>query len=293
MRQLALIGFIGLLASCGGKQTTGGGGGATAQLSVKKVTLGTGVELEYAERGSPDGKPVVFLHGVYDSRHSFDRLLPLLPGNYHIFVIDLRGHGNSSKPDTGFAQSDFAGDVIAFLDAVKLDRVNLVGHSMGALIAHKIAIEHPERVDKLVLMAATPTLANKPGAAEAQKMLATLTDPIDVNFVREFVKGSFVKQPPDDFLQAQVAESMKIPAKVWKQVLGAAIAEDHSKDLSKIKAKTLLLWGDQDPLFDRNDQKVLDDAIPDSTLTIFPGVGHNVPSEEPEKAASAIDAFLR
>jgi len=287
---------IGLLTACGGKQKTdtGGAGGSAAQqdVVVKKVTLSTGVEMEYGERGAAGGKPVLLIHGIYDSRHAYDLLIPQLPASWHIYAIDLRGHGGSSRPDTGYTQGDFAGDVVAFLDAMKETKVNVIGHSMGALVAHKVAIEHPERVDNLVLLGGAPTLAGKPGPVEAAGMFATFKDPVDPNFVNEFVRSSFVKTPSEDFMKLAVAEAAKIPAKVWSQVIAEGIKEDHVKALSQVKAHTLLIWGDKDPVFDRNDQKVLDEGIPDSTLIIYPGVGHGVPSEEPAKTAHDIVEFL-
>jgi non-heme chloroperoxidase len=266
---------------------------AKVEPTVKKAKLKKDIELEYAELGAAGGTPVLMIHGVFDSRHAFDLMLPHVPPTWHVYIPDLRGHGNSTKPDKGYAQADLVGDLVAFLDSVGEKKVHVVGHSMGALIAHKLAIEHPDRVDRLVLVAATPTMKGKPGPAEGQKMFATFKDPVDPGFVGEFVKSSFVKPVPDDFMQAQVAETSKIPAKVWNQVFAGAIAEDHSKKLGSIKAKTLILWGDKDVLFDAADQKVLDEQIPDSTLKTYAGVGHNIPSENAEEAAKDIAEFLK
>src|SRR5262245_28061969 len=95
-------------------QTLQSGGGRHPEreaASLRRVALSTGVELEYLEQGSPNGIPVVFLHGFTDSHRSFDRNLPSFPRRFHVFALDQRGHGNSSKPECCYAQADFAADV--------------------------------------------------------------------------------------------------------------------------------------------------------------------------------------
>ncbi|HTV21071.1 MAG TPA: alpha/beta fold hydrolase, partial [Polyangiaceae bacterium] len=82
----------------------GGGHHGDAAPSLHRVQLSTGVELEYLEQGAPNGTPVVFLHGFTDSHRSFDRNLPSFPRRFHVFALDQRGHGNSSKPECCYAQ---------------------------------------------------------------------------------------------------------------------------------------------------------------------------------------------
>ena len=87
-------------------------------MTVARLNLATGVTLEYVERGDPDGTPVIFLHGVTDSWRSFEHVLPHLPPSIRAIAITQRGHGDSSRPDAGYAYGDFAADVAALLDAV-------------------------------------------------------------------------------------------------------------------------------------------------------------------------------
>jgi pimeloyl-ACP methyl ester carboxylesterase len=111
--------------------------------------------IRYAEQGDPTGEPIVLLHGYTDSWYSFSRLLPLLrPGGYHIFAIDQRGHGCSERPSDGYTMDDFAADVDAFMEAVGVRRATFVGHSMGSMIARRVAEQYPHRVSRLVLIGA-------------------------------------------------------------------------------------------------------------------------------------------
>lgn len=109
--------------------------------------LANGLRLEYVEQGARGGMPVVLLHGVTDSWRSF---APLLPDWLHVFALTQRGHGDGAAAATHNG-ADFADDIVAFMDACGLERVVLVGHSMGASNAMRCAQRHPQRVLALVL----------------------------------------------------------------------------------------------------------------------------------------------
>ena len=100
----------------------------------KSASLATGVRISYVEQGDPDGMPVIFLHGVTDSWHSFAGVLPLLPPDIHAFALSQRGHGDSSRPASGYRLCDMADDLAAFLDVVQIPKAIIVGHSMGASV---------------------------------------------------------------------------------------------------------------------------------------------------------------
>src|SRR5687768_9683593 len=102
---------------------------------LERVALSTGVSLSYLAQGNPDGEPVIFIHGFTDSHRSFDLNLPRFPRSFRSYALDLRGHGDSDKPACCYEQSDFAADVVAFMDALGLERASLVGHSMGSFVA--------------------------------------------------------------------------------------------------------------------------------------------------------------
>src|SRR3712207_5267137 len=133
------------------------------QLRFGTTRLETGPRIHYAEQGDPDGDVLVFLHGYTDSWFSFSRLLPLLPERYRAYALSQRGHGDSERPADGYTVDNLAADVVAFLDAVGAARATVVGHSMGSIIARRVAETRPERVARLVLIGAvfTPMTANE------------------------------------------------------------------------------------------------------------------------------------
>jgi pimeloyl-ACP methyl ester carboxylesterase len=265
----------------------------SAAPQVKRIALSTGVTLNYLEQGAPYGAPVIFLHGFTASHRHFDLNLPIFPREFHVFALDLRGHGDSDKPDCCYSHADFVADVIAFMDALSLHCVSLVGHSMGSLIAHEIAVDYPDRVKKLVLMGSAPTAVGSPSTPPLQMLVAGLSDPIDPGFVRQFEKSIFYGPVPDSFIDTATAETLKIPAAIWKKVVAGITTEDHSAELPNIRAPTLLMWGDKDTIFSESDQEKLLALIPDSRLIVFPQTGHGLHVEHPRETVLDIAGFLR
>ena len=86
---------------------------------VKSVELPNRVKLQYVEQGDLASTPVLFLHGITDSWHSFEPVLPHLPASIRAFALSQRGHGDSDRPMSGYHPRDFAADVVAFMDAAQ------------------------------------------------------------------------------------------------------------------------------------------------------------------------------
>ncbi|MFJ7244924.1 alpha/beta fold hydrolase [Kitasatospora sp. NPDC098652] len=117
--------------------------------TVRTVEL-PGVTLAYRESGRPDGPPLVLLHALGERAADWEPVLPELAPDHHVYALDLRGHGDSGRT-ARYGLAEMREDVLAFLDALGLARVDLVGHSMGGVVAYLLAQAAPERVDRLVL----------------------------------------------------------------------------------------------------------------------------------------------
>ena len=177
---------------------------------------------------------------------SYSRVLPLPPPRYHAYGLDQRGHGDSERPDCCYTVEDFASDVVAFLDAVGAGRATLVGHSGSCLVARCVAEVLPERIARLVLIGAPGSLGDNEEGLELQTAVRGLQDPVPVEFVRE-LQGAAVHIPlPEPFFDGLIAESLKLPARVWKSTLDGLFAFDDAADLGRIVAPTLLIWGEWD-----------------------------------------------
>ncbi len=264
-----------------------------AKPVIKSAKLSTGVRLEYAEQGDPNGVPLVLLHGYGDSRRSYDLVLSRLPKSIHVYALTQRGHGDSEQPASGYNPRDYAADVAAFLDAVKLPKAVIVGHSLGSYIAQRFALDYPERVRGLVLIGSFVTVRGNSGVQELwDTTISKLPESVDSTFIREFQQSTFQKPIPLEFFETVVRESAKVPGRVWRAVMAELLKTDFSAELGRIKAPTLIVWGDKDSFFLRAEQERLAKAIANSKLVIYEGIGHCPNWESPERVAADLTTFV-
>ena len=247
--------------------------------------------MRYVERGAVDpSRVVIMLHGYTDSSYSFQSLMDRLDPTIQAIAIDQRGHGDSSKPGCCYAPQDFAADVVAFMDARQIKTATIVGHSMGGVIAQLVAIESPERVSGLVIVGSMPGFTN-PAVEGLLAAVKELNDPVDRRFAQEFQASTIHKPIDGDELEGYVDASMKVPARVWNDVLTQLLAVDLRGDLRTIRARTLILWGDKDGVSTREDQATLFREIPNATLKVYEAIGHAVHWEAPDRVAADLAAI--
>jgi non-heme chloroperoxidase len=257
----------------------------------KRVSLPGPVELPYVEQGDPGGATVVFLHAYADSWRSFGLVLGHLPRSVHALAPTQRGHGEASKPASGYRVEDFAGDLAAFLDALGIARAVLVASSSASFTVQRLAVDRPDRATGLVLIGAPWSLREKRPSLEFLDAVGALEDPVDPTFVREFVESTSSTRVPRGFLETMVAESLQVPARAWKGTLAGLIEAVPPAETASVAAPTLIVWGDRDELARREDQERLLAAIPGSRLLVYEGVGHIVHWEEPDRVARDVAAF--
>jgi non-heme chloroperoxidase len=258
--------------------------------------LSTGVRLHYTQRGNRGGDAIIFLHGYSDSWFSFSRVLPLLSPSYHAFALTQRGHGDSDKPESCYTPHDYAADVDAFMEAVGTDEATLVGASTGALFAQRVTLSYPRRVSRLILIASQTPARENEALSEFREEVRALQDPVPPEFVRGFQESTIYHPVPQHFLETAISESLKLPAHVWRDYLEQAVLSidrDYVVELGKINVPTLILWGEQDPLFPREEQERLAAAIPGATLKVYPESGHAAHWERPEWIVRDLETFMK
>ncbi len=233
------------------------------------------------------------LHGFTDSWFSFSRVLPLIDNKYRVYVLDQRGHGDSSRPVGGYAMEQFAADVLAFMDTMNIKQATIVGHCKGSFVAQHIASEAPDRVSKLVLVASGTNLRNDT-VRELQREIATLKDtaPVPETFARDFQASTIYSPLPAEFVQAVVKESVKVPVHVWREVVAELLAPEADVQLKKIKTPTLIVWGDKESLFPRSEQDRLVSELRNSVFKVYPNTGHALHWERPERFAKDLQEFI-
>jgi pimeloyl-ACP methyl ester carboxylesterase len=260
---------------------------------AKTVKLSNDMTLDFVEQGDPDAVPVLLLHGLGDSWRSYEPVFQHLPRTVRVFALSQRGHGDSSKPAKGYRLEHFVEDLKRFMDAVHVGAAVLAGHSSHGLVSERFAIDHPDRTLGLVLIGTPMTLRGNDAAEDLfHSTISKLTDPLDSEFVRGFADSTLAQDVPQTFLETTWEETMKVPARVFKEFFGELIKTDLSTELNRIRATALLVWGDQDSILSRREQDALAKALPNSRLVVYRGAGHSPHWEEPEHFASDLVSFM-
>jgi len=263
-----------------------------AQLAWEGVREHTlmleGLDIHYLEGGS--GRPVILLHGLGGEAQDWASLLPdLVRAGFHVYAMDLPGFGESAKPkDRTYSVSEQARFVESFLDAMRLERVRLVGVSMGGWIAALVALDAPQRVERLVLIDSaglrfTPSFNTGLFAprtpAQVDALLALLMphpEPLP-NFVRE------------DVVRHVNGHAWVIERALASMGSGADLLDDK---LASMKTPLLLIWGKQDVITPLALGEAMHRAAPDSVLEVFDGCGHLAFSTCAVQVAPRLIAFL-
>jgi pimeloyl-ACP methyl ester carboxylesterase len=260
------------------------------------VALPTGIEMRYVEAGEPDGETVVFLHGYTDSSLSFgptiDALLERRP-DLRVLALDLRGHGGSSlppaeecaaAPERCFRVEDLARDALAFLEAMGIERTHLVGHSYGSMVAQVVALEAPDKVASLALLASAARVGENPviggfvlgqliegtwrpaleGRGVTWPAEAYRLTPLDVDSAaEEWLLANWVTEIAADpaYLAQMAQRTSRVPLGAWLGVARAALRFDNVERLAELSVPTLVLWASQDGVTSPADQVVLRSAL--------------------------------
>ena len=258
------------------------------------AVLPGGQTLAWVELGDPGGRPVVLIHGYTDNGRDWAPLTPHLGPGLRLIVVDLRGHGQSGKPECCYTRQDMAYDIKRLLDVLKIEKADIVGHSLGSIVAQTFAELWPDRTRKVVLISSTAGRApGEAGSFDFVTPILALKDPIDPN--SPFMRAWWSSPTPVDeaFLTRQREDSATIPAAVWKAVIFQGLMGlELRSTLPLLKAPTLMIWGGKDPIITEGDRAGLIQGLPNATVKLYPDLGHNPFWEEPGRVADDIEAFL-
>ena len=269
--------------------------------SKKSVALPNGETLAYIDMGERSGPAVVLIHGYTDSARDWVPMLPYLSKRYRLILVDIRGHGRSSKPECCYTRLDFAYDVKLLLDALGVRKADLIGHSLGSIIAQTFAEYWPERTGHVVLISssggAPPDRPKKPPQFDFAAEIRKLQEPIEADSPFMIAWWDSPTPVDPDFIRRQRKDAAGIPLRVWLAVLDQGLPANNAfgdlqSTLPRLKAPTLLIWGSNDPIMEEDVRRSLRDALPKAQVKIFDGLGHNPFWEDPRRVAQVINEFL-
>jgi non-heme chloroperoxidase len=269
------------------------------------VTTNDGYKLQYQERGA--GEPLVLLHGWSQSAAMFKHQLADLSDHYRVIALDLRGHGESDKPEHGYRISRLAKDVYDALAELDLNNINLLGWSMGcSVIWSYLDLFGPERLSKLILVDEPAWVMHTPdqteqdiantGAIVDANGLVGLYNALrsdTVNTVTGFVGSMITPEMPADEKAWVISENLKLPAEYAARLLLNHGSLDWRDVVPRINLPTLVIGGKRSHVNPQS-QVWIHEQIKGSQLEIFDeGGSHFMFIEAPERFNQVLRAFLQ
>lgn len=265
-----------------------------------------GLRLHYLDFGNPSKPPLVCIHGLSGNAHNFDGLAPHLANDYHVMSIDVRGRGDSEwGPPGEYAPPVYVNDLSVMLEMLELDRVTLIGTSMGGIISMIFAGGYPQRVERLVLNDIGPEI----DPAGLKRITDYFTDaPNEFNDLAEVAayyraNYPFLANAPEPELREFVRWAVKPIGDgrlTWKidpavrnipRTGTAARPMDMWVPYARIAARTLVIRGAESDILSRDTAERMCRVLPGAKLAEIPGVGHAPTLSEPQSIA-AITGFL-
>lgn len=250
---------------------------------------------------SGGGEPVVMLHGTSGHLEAFVRNIPALSGRYSCHAIDMMGHGFSEAPDGPYTIPKYVDHVLSYLDACGIDRAHFIGESLGGWVAARLASDHPDKVQSLILVAPGGTVAD-PKVMDRIKMStkrAVTTD--DVRLTRQrlellmhdprVVSDELVDIRHEIYHREQFVS--RIDSLLALQELANRLPDLLTEEqLGAIRCPTLVVWGAENPFGDVPEGRKLADSIPDATLVVYEECGHWPQFEQSERFNKDACAFF-
>ncbi len=259
--------------------------------SKQAVELDTGITMKYVEMGQADGEPLVMIHGMTDNSRGWSLIAPYFADDYHIYMVDLRGHGDTDKPDMRMYDTAlYAADIAAFMDEVGIESADIIGHSLGSMVTQTLAINYPEKVEKIVLESTAPVVPGELGTYLYDTAKGFTEAGPDDEFMAEWYTNP---NPVDEeFLEYEMAESQGLPNYDWLQICKGFCYADLTLVMPELESDTLILWGSADGFFGEAEQEKVRELIPQAEFIAYEGNGHNIQWEIPEQMATDVLEFL-
>jgi pimeloyl-ACP methyl ester carboxylesterase len=267
----------------------------TTMAATDRMIEIDGATLHVREEGPHDAPPVILIHGFTFALDTWDGWAADLARDHRVIRYDLSGHGQSpADPRARYATADREAQLLALMNRLRILKAVIAGNSLGGLIAWNFAADHPDRVERLILIdsGAFPMngVTDKPVAVPpAMAAFLTAPTPAGIAFTAQRLYAHPDRVPPArlETLRADIARNG--PALVAH--LEQFALPDPVAKLGRIKAPTLVLWGRADRMIPVGDGAKIAAAVPGAKLVVYDDVGH-VPQEEAAETVRDVRAFL-
>ncbi len=258
----------------------------TGKIEDARIELPDG-KMHYQSLGR--GSSVVLLHSMGSSVWSWGKVLEPLAQRHAVYALDTMGQGASDKPSSDYSIEDYATSVVNFMNAKGISKATLIGNSVGAIFAVQVAAANPAMVDRLILVGC-PCRESEPERREAMVISKAFYDDKGIPLPRslEELRQHYTHVSPE--LRAKANED-RAKAGIWAWKCTTAMNNfDVVTALKEVRAKTLLIFGEEDML--RSKEKALKNHIKGSKLVIIRDAGHLPQVDNPEAFLGVVQSFL-
>jgi len=285
------------LVACGARSGSRKPWNPPPYFTPEKYAEVEGMKIAYVEAGESNPNAIVFVHGFSGDLQNWWDEFEYFQKDYHVLVLDNPGHGKSEKCSKAAPCSIdlFARVVVGLMDQSKIKQAVLVGNSMGGQIVGYAAIHYPERVTKLVL-------SDSAGAGHygPLALVIPLASPTTLKLLYNPKRAQYQEDGPEKnqgrsaFAKSFADTDQMRPYLVsLSQSIKSVAHTPLRKDLPKIAAPTLLIWGDDDPLVNPKTMDVFAAGIPQTTRYLVHGGGHTPQMHTPAEFNCAVEKFIQ
>jgi pimeloyl-ACP methyl ester carboxylesterase len=268
------------------------------QPYADRFIMVNGIRLHYLDWGGDGKQPFLMLHGIGRVAHSFDHIAPRFAAKYHVYAIDMRGHGDSGwSPEGAYLVQDHARDLEAFIEQLNLRNVVLLGNSTGGRVVQVYAGMHPERVARLIAEDVGPERTNEIASAFARRVQQEDQGWASEEALAQSLIGAGGRIAPE--LQRNFAhfgskrrEDGRVVYKRDPNLVKGFIPTELWEWVNKITAPTLYILGGASNIVPPDTQALLKARLPRVEIVTMPGLGHYPHLEAPEEFLKIVEEFL-
>ena len=241
------------------------------------------------------GAPIIFLHGLGGGAESWNPQLKHFSQTHHAIAIDFPGYGASPGTEENSFEA-WSEELHRFINDLGLERVAMVGHSLGGMVAQEFMIKYSQRVDKLVLSCTSPAFGSKDGDFQKTFIAQRLAGLNDGGTMRDVAESNvpqlFSPNADEEKINSAIATMMQVSQAAYRAALDCLVAFDRREYLEQIRVPTLLISAQFDKAAPVKVMERMNTAIPGSAYRYLEGVGHLPNIETPDIYNAAIRGFI-
>jgi len=252
------------------------------------------IDVAWFEAGR--GVPLVLVHGLADDHRAWRRTLPDLMLRHRVLLYDLRGHGETTLGNPDGSLRQLGEDLVGLLDAHEIESARIAGFSLGGTIAMRVAIDHPDRVDKLVLVATSSRVGRSAAGWYRERLAMAMNEDSRLRETLDLDTADVYAQAPNELEEGLLIrrQSTADPRGYGNAcaAMAALFEAPLDPELGQVKAPTLIVAADLDQHCPPKAAEIIHAGIPGSRVELIRGAGHAVPVERPGELAAAMNRFL-